>query len=118
MTLFDIIIIILELTGLGISLYLFAKNYKEKPPVCMIGHDCGAVLNSKYSRFLGLKMVENTVIINVWFHQFCLKSIILKKKQKPIIIIIFRKYYPYAFFNSFVFVFLYIDTVNFPQKSR
>lgn len=56
MTIFDIIIIALELIGLSISIYLIAKNYKELPPVCMIGHDCGAVLNSKYSRFLGLKM--------------------------------------------------------------
>jgi uncharacterized membrane protein len=51
-----IIIIILEIAGLGISIYLISKNYKVKAPVCMIGHDCGAVLNSKYSRFLGLKM--------------------------------------------------------------
>jgi uncharacterized membrane protein len=49
-----IIILILALGGIGESLYLNYERRRERPPVCVIGHDCGEVWASPYSKTFGV----------------------------------------------------------------
>ena len=53
----DFVIIILELSGLGITSYIISKGFVKKSPVCFIGHNCDAVLRSKYSTIFGMRIV-------------------------------------------------------------
>ena len=52
----ELLIILLELVGVGITTYLIVKDLKKKPAVCLIGHDCDVVLKSKYSTIFGVKI--------------------------------------------------------------
>lgn len=40
--------------GFGISYYISYKKKQGKPLACMVGMDCDAVVNSKYSTFFGI----------------------------------------------------------------
>lgn len=52
---FSIAPIVLALTGLVLALYIYiTKQNKKKVLVCPIGGHCSAVVNSKYSKFLGV----------------------------------------------------------------
>ena len=53
----EIIIILLELSGLGITSYIIGKGLMHKAPVCLIGHSCDVVLQSKYSKIFGVRIV-------------------------------------------------------------
>ena len=53
----DIIIILLELSGIGITTYIISKGFVKKSPVCFISYSCDTVLQSKYSSFLGVRIV-------------------------------------------------------------
>lgn len=75
----DIPIIAFELIGLFVTLYLIYKNAKKKDPVCFIGHRCDVVLQSKYSRFLGIKLE----VIGLLFYSLML-SLFLTKIFFPI----------------------------------
>jgi uncharacterized membrane protein len=50
------IIVILAVLGFGISLYLAFAHYLGYVVPCDVTHGCEAVLNSKYSMFLGLPL--------------------------------------------------------------
>ena len=50
------IIVILSVLGFGISLYLAVAHYLGYTVPCDVTHGCEAVLNSKYSMFLGLPL--------------------------------------------------------------
>jgi uncharacterized membrane protein len=48
--------VILAVVGFGISLYLAIAHYLGYTVPCDVTHGCEAVLNSKYSMFLGLPL--------------------------------------------------------------
>jgi uncharacterized membrane protein len=49
-----VLIISLALLGVGISSYIRFKKTKKHPLICLLNTDCNAVINSKYSKFLGI----------------------------------------------------------------
>jgi len=49
---------ILSLIGFVVSFYLYHTKTHNKPIVCFIGHDCDAVVKSKYGKTFG---IENTI---------------------------------------------------------
>lgn len=50
------LIIILTIVGWCDAFFIYYKKATNKKMVCVIGEDCSLVLNSKYSRFLGIRM--------------------------------------------------------------
>ncbi|MEK9147771.1 MAG: vitamin K epoxide reductase family protein [Patescibacteria group bacterium] len=42
--------------GFGVSLYIYHTKKHRKELVCPIGSDCNAVINSRYSKFLGIPL--------------------------------------------------------------
>ena len=50
------IIVILAVVGFGVSFYLAIAHYLGYTVPCDVTHGCEAVLNSKYSMFLGLPL--------------------------------------------------------------
>ena len=55
MTEFIITLIVLGMLGIADAGYLIWKRRKSQPLVCPIGHDCNAVLNSKWNQILFVK---------------------------------------------------------------
>lgn len=54
-SIFFLLILVLGLSGFVLSLYIYTnKKNNTKPLVCPIGGQCDAVVNSKYSKFLGI----------------------------------------------------------------
>ncbi len=53
------LIIILAAIGINISIYLIRKRIASEKPVCFIGEDCSAVLDSKYNK---LFIIHNDVL--------------------------------------------------------
>jgi len=53
-----IYLIILSLVGIVISAYLYYAKTHNKKLVCLPGHDCDAVVKSKYGKTFGM---ENTI---------------------------------------------------------
>ena len=50
-----ILLLILSALGFSISYYVWYKNnLKKEKLVCMIGHDCGKMINSKYGKIFGI----------------------------------------------------------------
>lgn len=49
-----IIIIFSALGGLSLSFHIGSKKHKQHHLVCPFGHDCDSVVQSKYSKFLGI----------------------------------------------------------------
>ena len=50
-----IIFLILTIMGMVDSLYLFYKYTKKAPLACLIGSDCSAVVESKWSKVFGVR---------------------------------------------------------------
>jgi uncharacterized membrane protein len=48
------LLLIPELLGLGIALYLVWSRKRNEKPVCVIGGKCNVVLESKYNKLFGL----------------------------------------------------------------
>ena len=59
-----IIIFILALVGIAESLYLNYERKRKRPPVCVIGNDCGKVWESSYSKTFGL---SNEILGLIYF---------------------------------------------------
>lgn len=49
-----VIIILAAFSGLILTVYIHQKKKHHAPMVCPMGADCGAVVNSEFSRFLGV----------------------------------------------------------------
>ncbi len=56
------VVLILSLVGLFLAFYIKNKKNKEQPMVCLVGHDCNEVVNSRYSKIFGIKN-ENLGIV-------------------------------------------------------
>lgn len=53
-----IYLIILSIIGFAVSFYIYRSKKYDKPMYCLIGHDCDAVVKSKYGKTFG---IENTI---------------------------------------------------------
>lgn len=49
-----ILIVLAAFAGLILTVYIFQKKRHHQPMVCPMGSDCGAVIHSEFSRFLGV----------------------------------------------------------------
>ncbi|HIH17503.1 MAG TPA: vitamin K epoxide reductase family protein [Nanoarchaeota archaeon] len=67
-------LLVLSLLGFLTSLFIFSKRkYKEKL-VCVLGKDCGKVINSKFSRQLG---ISNEVVGLLYYTAVFISTLIL-----------------------------------------
>src|SRR3989344_5311373 len=79
--------------GFGVALYIYRTKKHRKELVCPIGSDCNAVINSRYSKFLG---------VSFFFFWGCFLSFIL---------VFF--FFLFFFFFFFFFIFLPPSFPNF-----
>src|SRR3989338_5388010 len=54
----EILLMILSFIGFAVSAYIFYSKRFDKPLFCPRGHDCDAVVRSKYGKTFG---IENTI---------------------------------------------------------
>ena len=59
-----ILLLILDLIGLSIAIYLVWKRKRDESPVCIIGEECHAVLGSKYNKIFGI----HNDVLGVFFY--------------------------------------------------
>ncbi len=51
---FDLILIVLGLSGFILASHIWHKKTKKRPLICPLRSNCDAVISSKYSKFLGI----------------------------------------------------------------
>lgn len=75
------LLLILELVGLLIAVYLFWERKRKKSPVCIIGQDCDRVLGSEYSTLFG---IHNDVMGMLFYLGMLTLVILLRFELGPV----------------------------------
>ena len=73
-----IYLLILSIIGFGVSLYLYYSKTRNKQIYCIIGHDCDAVVKSKYGKTFGM---ENTLFGVLYYGLIFVYGIVLLLNQ-------------------------------------
>jgi len=79
-----IIILILALVGFGESCYLIYERKRKRPPVCVIGNECGEVWASPYSRTLG---IPNEILGVVFYTVIAVVEVLLYRGDTSLVLI-------------------------------
>lgn len=53
---FNIFIVLTASEGLIIAYYIYQTKKNKQQPICPLGSDCNAVIQSRYSKFLGIPL--------------------------------------------------------------
>lgn len=65
--LLKILIIVAAAVGLAVASYIRVKKSKKQTLICPLNSNCNAVVNSKYSRFLGLPVETMGIVYYALF---------------------------------------------------
>ena len=71
----------LSALGIAETIYLLGKKLKKKSPVCILGEECGKVLDSKYNKLLfipneamGLVFYLSVIMLGIFQMEFLMKA--------------------------------------------
>jgi len=77
-----LLLLILSIVGVVETIYLIRRRVSQKRPICIVGHECHKVLESKYNKTLG---IYNDVTGLVFYMMVALAIALLFVGIEPII---------------------------------